>query len=118
MVFGRASPHPRSYGTFVRVLGRYVRDLKVLGLEDAIRRMSSYPAQRIGLTDRGILREGMKGDLVMFDPETVSDMSTFERPHQYAQGVSLVVINGQIAFENGAMTPARPGKILYGPGAR
>jgi N-acyl-D-amino-acid deacylase len=118
VVFGRASPHPRSYGTFVRVLGRYVRDLKVLGLEDAIRKMSSYPAQRIGLTDRGILREGMKGDLVMFDPETVRDMSTFEQPHQYAEGVSLVVINGQIAFENGAMTPARPGKVLYGPGTR
>ncbi len=115
VAFGRASPHPRSYGTFVRVLGRYVRDLKVLGLEDAIRRMSSYPAQRIGLTDRGILREGMKADLVMFDPETVRDMSTFERPHQYAQGVSLVLVNGQIAFENGAMTAARSGRVLYGP---
>jgi dihydroorotase/N-acyl-D-amino-acid deacylase len=114
-LFGRANPHPRSYGTFVRVLGRYVRDLKVLTLEDAIRKMSSYPAQRIGLTDRGVLREGMKADLVIFDPETVSDLATFEQPHQYAQGVSVVVVNGQVVFENGAMTVARPGRILYGP---
>ncbi|MCM3880498.1 MAG: D-aminoacylase [Vicinamibacterales bacterium] len=115
VLFGRASPHPRSYGTFGRVLGRYVRDLKTLTLEDAIRKMSSYPAQRIGLGDRGILREGMKADLVVFDPATVRDMATFEQPHQYAQGVSVVVINGQVAFENGAMTSARPGRILYGP---
>ena len=69
VMFGRASPHPRSYGTFARVLGRYVRELKVLALEDAVRRMSSYPAQRIGLTDRGILRAGMKADLAIFDPK-------------------------------------------------
>ena len=87
VLFGRASPHPRSYGTFARVLGRYVRDLKVLSLEDAIRKMTSFPAQRIGLTDRGLLREGMKADLVMFDPKTVRDVATFEQPHQYAEGV-------------------------------
>ena len=114
VLFGRASPHPRSYGTFVRVLGRYVRDLKVLTLEDAIRKMSSFPARRIGLTDRGVLRERMKADIVMFDPATVRDMATFEQPHQYAQGISVVVINGQMAFENGAVTTARPGRILYG----
>ena len=116
VMFGRASPHPRSYGTFARVLGRYVRELKVLALEDAIRKMSSYPAQRIGLTDRGILRAGMKADLAIFDPETVRDMSTFDQPHQYAQGVSTVFINGQVVFENGMMTAARPGRVLYGPG--
>jgi dihydroorotase/N-acyl-D-amino-acid deacylase len=115
VLFGRASPHPRSYGTFVRVLGRYVRDLKVLTLEDAIRKMSSYPARRIGLADRGVLREGMKADVVVFDPATVRDMATFEQPHQFGQGVSVVVINGQVAFENGTMTSARPGRILYGP---
>jgi N-acyl-D-amino-acid deacylase len=115
VVFGRASPHPRSYGTFARVLGRYVRDLKVLTLEDAIRKMTSFPAQRIGLTDRGVLREGMKADLVIIDPKTVRDVATFERPHQYAEGVSMVVINGQVAFENGAMTAARPGRVLFGP---
>jgi N-acyl-D-aspartate/D-glutamate deacylase len=115
VVFGRASPHPRSYGTFARVLGRYVRELKVLALEDAIRKMSSYPAQRIGLADRGILHAGMKADVAIFDPETVRDMSTFEQPHQYAQGVSTVIINGQVVFENGMMTAARPGRVLYGP---
>ena len=115
VLFGRANPHPRSYGTFARVLGRYVRELKVLSLEDAIRKMTSFPAQRIGLTDRGVLREGMKGDLVIFDPKTVRDVATFERPHQYAEGVIAVVINRQIAFEDGKMTTARPGRILYGP---
>jgi len=114
-IFGQASPHPRSYGTFVRVLGRYVRDLHVITLEDAVRKMSSYPAQRIGLADRGVLREGMKADLVVFDPNTIRDRATFEQPHQYAEGVSLVVVNGQVAFENGKMTPARPGRVLYGP---
>lgn len=114
VVFGRASPHPRSYGTFARVLGRYVRDLKILTLEDAIRKMSSYPAQRLGLRDRGVLRERMKADVVIFDPAVVRDLSTFEQPHQYAQGVSLVVVNGQVAFENGAITSARPGRILHG----
>ena len=115
VLFGRASPHPRSYGTFARVLGRYVRDLKTVTLEDAIRKMSSYPAQRLGLPDRGVLRERMKADVVIFDPETVRDEATFDEPHKYARGVSLVVINGQVVFENGAMTAARPGRILYGP---
>ncbi|HET9218489.1 MAG TPA: D-aminoacylase [Terriglobia bacterium] len=115
ILFGRASPHPRSYGTFARVLGRYVRELKVLSLEEAIRKMTSFPAQRVGLTDRGILREGMKADLVIFDPNTVRDVATFEQPHQYAEGVTTVVINGQIAFEDGKITPARPGRLLYGP---
>jgi dihydroorotase/N-acyl-D-amino-acid deacylase len=114
-VFGQASPHPRSYGTFARVLGRYVRELKVIPLEDAVRKMSSSPAKRLSLTDRGVLKEGMKADLVIFDPNTVRDMATFTQPHQYAEGVSLVVINGQVAFENGKMTAARPGRILYGP---
>jgi dihydroorotase/N-acyl-D-amino-acid deacylase len=116
VLFGRANPHPRSYGTFARVLGRYVRELKVLSLEDAIRKMTSFPAQRIGLPDRGVLREGMKADLVVFDPKIVRDLSTFERPHQFAEGMTAVVINGQIAFEAGKMTAARPGRILYGPG--
>ncbi len=114
-IFGEASPHPRSYGTFARVLGRYVRDLTVITLEDAVRKMSSFPAQRIGLGDRGVLREGMKADIAIFDPATVADKATFEQPHQYAVGVSTVIVNGQVAFENGKMTAARPGKTLYGP---
>ena len=113
-IFGQANPHPRSYGTFVRVLGRYVRELKVITLEDAVRKMSSFPAQRIGLADRGVLREGMKADIAIFDPATVRDLATFERPHQYAEGVIGVIVNGQVAFENGTMTAARPGRILFG----
>jgi N-acyl-D-amino-acid deacylase len=117
-IFGNASPHPRSYGTFARVLGRYVRDLKTITLEDAVRKMSAFPAQRIGLADRGVLREGLKADLAIFDPATVRDLATFERPHQYAEGVAYVIVNGQVAFEGGKMTAARPGKVLYGPSAQ
>lgn len=117
-IFGVASPHPRSYGTFVRVLGRYVRELNVITLEDAVRKMSSFPAQRIGLADRGVLREGMKADIAIFDPATVRDVATFERPHQYPEGVICVIVNGQVAFENGKMTAARPGRILFGAAKR
>jgi N-acyl-D-amino-acid deacylase len=111
-IFGRGVPHPRSYGTFVRVLGRYVRELKILGLEDAVRKMTSFPARRIGITDRGVIRVGMKADLVVFDPATVRDTATFESPHQYAEGVVAVFVNGVAVFENGRMTGARPGRIL------
>jgi dihydroorotase/N-acyl-D-amino-acid deacylase len=114
-VFGRAAPHPRSYGTFVRVLGRYVREQGVITLEDAVRKMSALPAQRTGLLDRGLLRPGMKADIAIVDPETVSDRATFERPHQYAVGVATVIVNGRVAFEDGAMTAERPGRVLYGP---
>lgn len=117
-LFGRGNPHPRSYGTFARVLGVYVRDKRVLTLEDAVRRMTSFPAARIGLHDRGVLRPGMKADLAVFDPERVRDRATFEAPHQYAEGFLYVVVNGQVVFENGEMTPARPGRVLYGPGRR
>ncbi len=115
-IFGQASPHPRSYGTFARVLGVYVRDKHIITLEDAIRKMTSLPAARLNLTDRGILRAGMKADLAVFDPMKVRDMATFEKPHQYADGFSQVIVNGQVVFENGAMTSARPGQVLYGPG--
>ncbi len=111
-VFGRANPHPRSYGTFVRVLGRYVRELKILSLEEAVRKMSAFPAQRLGFADRGLLREGMKADVVVFDAGTVRDRATFEQPHQYAEGVTHVVVNGEVVFEGGRMTAARPGRIL------
>ena len=117
-IFGSAAPHPRSYGTFVRVLGVYVREKKVLTLEDAVRKMSSFPAARIGLSDRGVLKPGMKADIAVFDPATVRDMATFEKPHQYAAGVPHVIVNGQVVYENGAMTAARPGRVLYGPGAK
>jgi dihydroorotase/N-acyl-D-amino-acid deacylase len=117
-IFGKASPHPRSYGTFARVLGLYVRDKKLLSLETAVQKMSAFPAQRLGLSDRGVLRAGMKADIAIFDPATIRDLATFEKPHAYAEGVTTVIINGQVAFENGKMTAARPGRILYGPSAK
>lgn len=116
-IFGRASPHPRGYGTFARVLAVYVREKKMLTLEDAIRKMTSFPAQRVGLVDRGILRPGLKADVVVFDPARVRDRATYEKPHQYAEGVSVVLVNGAPVFENGAMTGARPGVALRGPAA-
>lgn len=114
-VFGKDAPHPRSYGTFARVLAVYVRDKKLLTLEDAVRKMTSFPAQRVGLLDRGILRPGMKADVVVFDADRIRDKSTYEQPHQYAEGVTAVLVNGVVVFENGAMTGARPGVVLYGP---
>jgi dihydroorotase/N-acyl-D-amino-acid deacylase len=113
--FGQGAPHPRSYGTFVRVLGVYVREKKLLSLEEAIRRMTSLPAARLGLADRGVVRPGQKADLVLFDPATVKDRATYEKPHQYAEGVSLVVVNGQVVFDGERMTGARPGRVLRGP---
>jgi N-acyl-D-amino-acid deacylase len=114
-IFGQAVPHPRSYGTFVRVLGRYVREKKLLTLEAAVQKMSSFPAQRLGLPDRGVLRPGLKADLAIFDPARIADTATFEKPHSYAAGVSTVIVNGQIVFENGAMGATRPGRVLDGP---
>jgi len=111
-IFGQASPHPRSYGTFARVLGMYVRDLKVISLEEAIRKMTSFPAQRLGVLDRGLIRPGMKADIAVFDPARVRDLATFEKPHQYAEGFSFVIVNGQVVFEQGRMTAARPGRVL------
>ena len=114
--FGVGAPHPRSYGTFARVLGVYVREKKVITLEDAVRKMTSYPASRLGLMDRGLLRVGMKADLAVFDPATVKDMATYEKPHQYAVGFEYVLVNGAVVFEGGAMTAARPGRVIYGTG--
>jgi N-acyl-D-amino-acid deacylase len=110
--FGRNVPHPRAYGTFARVLGVYVREKKVLTLEEAVRKMSAFPAQRLGLSDRGIIRPGMKADVVVFNPATVKDTATFEKPHQYAEGVSAVVVNGQLALSDGKMTGTRAGRAL------
>ena len=112
-IFGQAHPHPRSYGTFARVLAVYVRERRTISLEEAVRKMSSFPAQRLGLQDRGVLRPGMRADIAVFDPARVRDAATFERPHQYAEGISSVIVNGIVVFERGAMTPSRPGKVLY-----
>ena len=114
-VFGKAAPHPRSYGTFARVLGVYVREKHVLTLQDAIRRMSSMPAQRLRFSDRGLLRPGMKADIVVFDPSTVGDRATYDKPHQYSVGFRDVIVNGKTVLRNGHVTEARPGRVLYGP---
>jgi N-acyl-D-amino-acid deacylase len=114
----KAVIHPRSYGTFARVLGAYVRDKKILTLEDAIRKMSSLPAQRLRLFDRGLLRPGMKADLAIFDPATVNARSEFGKPHQMAVGFSHVVVNGELVIDEGKLTEARPGRILKGAAAR
>jgi N-acyl-D-aspartate/D-glutamate deacylase len=98
-----------------RARGVYVREKRALTLEEAVRKMSSAPAQRIGLGDRGVLRPGMKADIAIFDPAKVRDTATFDKPHQYAEGVSFVLVNGQVAFEGGKMTATRPGRVLYGP---
>ncbi|MEP6536564.1 MAG: D-aminoacylase [Bryobacteraceae bacterium] len=115
-VFGEAAPHPRSYGTFARVLGVYVRERHVLTMEDAVRRMTSLPAGRLKLFDRGLIRPGMKADIVVFDPATVKDKSVFEKPHQYAEGVRDVLVNGKPVLAEGKMTGTLSGAVLRGPG--
>jgi dihydroorotase/N-acyl-D-amino-acid deacylase len=114
-IFGQGVPHPRSYGTFARVLGRYVREQKVLTLEDAVRRMSALPANRLKLEDRGLLRPGMRADVSVFDPNTVADRATFPDPHQYAVGFRDVLVNGKPVLREGKITRERPGRVLYGP---
>jgi N-acyl-D-amino-acid deacylase len=116
--FNVGVPHPRGYGNNARVLGTYVRDLKLITLEDAIRKMTSLPAQTFGLRDRGLIREGFAADIVIFDEATVADRSTFEQPHQYAVGFSDVIVNGETVFDGQRMTDAMPGEPLYGPGIR
>jgi N-acyl-D-aspartate/D-glutamate deacylase len=108
----RGRPHPRSVGTFPRVLGRYVRERKALTLEDAIRKMTSRPAGRVKLADRGRIAVGMAADLVAFDPATVIDKATFEDPFQYPVGIELVMVNGEIALDRGTRTDARSGTGL------
>lgn len=106
---GAGSPHPRSYGTNARVLAEYVRERHVLTLEDAVRRMTSLPAHTFGLRDRGVLKPGMAADIVVFDPATVADKATFERPHQYSAGFEWVLVNGKVAVDGGKVTAARGG---------
>ena len=110
--FGHGAPHPRSYGTFARVLARYVRDRKTLTLEEAVRKMSGYTSERLKLYDRGLLRPGMKADVVVFDPTKIQDKADYANPHQYAEGVRELIINGQLVIANSQLTSARPGRIL------
>lgn len=117
-VFGQSVPHPREYGTFARVLGRYVRERGVLTLEEAVRKMSGATAQRLGLQDRGRLREGLFADIAVFDASRIQDRATFAEPHQYAEGMVYVLVNGTLVVDGGRHTGARPGRVLYGPGRR
>ncbi len=114
--FGRGVPHPRAYGTNARVLGRYVREKHLLRLEEAIRKMTSLPAQRFRLVDRGLVRPGMWADLVVFDTGSVADRGTFQKPHAYAEGFRYVLVNGEVVIADGKHTGARPGQLLLGPG--
>jgi len=114
----RDKSHPRAWGSATRILGTYVREEKLLPLEEAIRKMTSLPASRVGLADRGILRAGMAADLVAFDPLTVRDRATFAEPSQYSEGVPYVAVNGRLVVDEGRLTDARPGRPLKGPGYR
>jgi N-acyl-D-amino-acid deacylase len=115
-ILGEEHPHPRAYGTFPRVLRKYVREEKKLTLEDAIRKFAALPAQRMRLADRGVLKDGMWADVVVFDPNTVRDVATFDDPNHLSEGMDLVLINGTPVIENGKMTGSLPGKVLRGAG--
>ncbi len=115
-ILGQEHPHPRAYGAFPRVLRKYVREEKKLTLEDALRKFSALPAQRMHLADRGVLKAGMWADVVVFDPATIKDVATFEEPNQLSQGMEYVLVNGAPVIDQGKMTGARPGKVLRGAG--
>lgn len=115
-VFGEGAPHPRQYGTFARVLGYYTRERGILTLEQAVRKMSSQTARRLGIQDRGLISEGYFADVAVFDADEIIDRATFENPHQYASGMKYVLVNGELVVSDGQHTGARPGRILHGPG--
>lgn len=115
---GAGHPHPRYYGTFPRVLGRYVREEKLISLEEAVRKMTSANAAKIRIYDRGLLRPGQWADVTIFNPDTIIDNATFEKPHQYATGVEYLIVNGKVVLERGRHTGARPGAVLYGQGRK
>jgi N-acyl-D-amino-acid deacylase len=108
----KGKPHPRYYGTFPRVLGKYVREEKLLSLEAMVRKMTSVPARRFGFARRGVLREGQIADIVIFDPDKVSDKATWADPHRYPEGIPYVIVNGRTVIENGEHTGRLPGKVL------
>jgi N-acyl-D-amino-acid deacylase len=117
-IFSKERNHPRGWGSAARILGRYVREEKLLTLEEAVRKMTSLPASRMRLHERGIVRPGLFADLVVFDPATVADRSTYENPWAYSAGIPFVAVNGQLVVDQGAITEARPGRVLRGPGYR
>jgi N-acyl-D-amino-acid deacylase len=115
-VFLRSNPHPRGYGNFARWLGRYVRDERLVPLEEGIRRLTSLPAETLGIKERGRLAERMFADIVVFDPASIQDHATFEKPHQYSTGVQHVFVNGVHVLRDGEHTGATPGQVVRGPG--
>jgi dihydroorotase/N-acyl-D-amino-acid deacylase len=115
-LLGRDHPHPRAYGTFPRILRKYVRKEHKLTLEDAIRKFAALPAQRLRLADRGVLKEHMWADIVVFDPATIRDLATYENPNQLSQGMQYVLVNGALVIDGGAMTGQLPGRVLRGAG--
>ena len=108
----QGNPHPRSFGTFARVLGVYVRERKLLRLEDAVRKMSSLNAAKLGIRDRGLIRRGMFADITLFDPDRAIDRSTYEDPFEYSEGIEYVIVNGQLVLDRGKHTGAHPGRAL------
>ena len=117
-VLGKEHPHPRAYGTFPRILRKYVREEHKLTLEDAIRKFTALPAQRMRLADRGVLKQGMWADVVVFDPDTIRDVATFENPNQLSIGMQYVLVNGVPVIADGKMTNALPGQVVRGAGYR
>ncbi len=117
-VFLESNPHPRAYGTFARLLGKYVRDEQVISLEEAIRRLTTFPAENLKIKDRGALKAGYFADIAIFDPATIQDHATFAEPHQYSTGVHHVLVNGELVLEDGEHTGAMPGRFVKGPGAK
>jgi len=111
-VLAQTKPHPRSYGTFPRILGRYVREEKVLSLEEAVKKMTFLTAERFGLSGRGVIREGAWADLVLFDAQTVTDRATYTDPHQYPEGIPYVIVNGILVIDQGQHTGTLPGWVL------
>ncbi len=109
---GTGMPHPRGYGTNARVLGRYVREMKVISIEEAVRRMTSLPAQKFNLHNRGLLQEGYAADMVIIDENTVSDVSTFQKPHQFSTGIPFVIVNGKLVIDNGVHNGVRSGTAI------
>jgi len=115
-VFLHSNPHPRAYGSFIRVLGKYSRDEKIIPLQEAIRKLAKLPCINLKIQKRGELKAGNYADVVVFDPATVTDHATFEKPHQYATGIIHVLVNGEQVINNGEHTGAKPGRFIKGPG--
>jgi N-acyl-D-aspartate/D-glutamate deacylase len=116
--FGQETSHPRGWGSASRILGHYVRDLKLMRLEEAVRKMTSLAAEAAGLKDRGLVKEGFAADLVLFDPKTIDSLATYETPNRYSRGIPYVAVNGVLVVDGGQPTAARPGVALRGPGYR